>query len=87
MEVFTIEYKPLGVKQMMNFNFRLERVLNFKDTVEELKKAEYGNAQRKLNQEEDKLNSYNQHKNVIKYEKTYQFLKLMQVIQLCIVII
>ncbi len=54
---------------MMNFNFRLERVLNFKDTVEELKKAEYGNAQRKLNQEEDKLNSYNQHKNVIKYEK------------------
>ena len=54
---------------MMNFNFRLERVLNFKETVEELKKAEYGSTQRKLNQEEDKLNSYNQHKSDIKDEK------------------
>ena len=54
---------------MMNFNFRLERVLNFKETVEELKKAEYGSAQRRLNQEEDKLNSYNQYKSTIKDEK------------------
>lgn len=60
---------------MANFNFRLERVLNFKGTVEEIKKAEYGSAQRKLNQEEDKLNLYNQHKNAIKDKKNISAFK------------
>lgn len=54
---------------MTNFNFRLERVLNFKETVEVLKKAEYGTAQKRLNQEENKLDTYNQHKDTIKGEK------------------
>lgn len=31
---------------MMNFNFRLERVLNYKETVEDYKKGEYGAAQK-----------------------------------------
>lgn len=54
---------------MSNFNFRLERVLNYKGTVEEIKKAEYGDSQRKLNFEEDKLHTYNRHKNSVKDEK------------------
>lgn len=54
---------------MMNFNFRLERVLNFKENMEEIKKAEYGSARQKLNKEEDKLENFNYHKNNIKDEK------------------
>ena len=54
---------------MMNFNFRLERVLNFKESIEELKKAEYGTVQQKLNQEEDKLEKINYHKIDIKNQK------------------
>jgi flagellar FliJ protein len=54
---------------MMNFNFRLERVLNFKENIEGLKKAEYGIAKQKLNQEEGKLEEFNYHKNNIKDKK------------------
>jgi flagellar FliJ protein len=54
---------------MMNFNFRLERVLNYKETVEDYKKGEYGAAQKKLNDEENKLNHFNQYKNNLKDEK------------------
>lgn len=54
---------------MMNFNFRLERVLNFKENVEELKKAEYGIIQQKFNEEEDKLKTITSHKKEIKNQK------------------
>ena len=54
---------------MMNFNFRLEKVLNYKETVEDYKKGKYGTAQKKLNQEENKLDNFHQYKNSLKDEK------------------
>ncbi|WP_313756567.1 flagellar export protein FliJ [Tissierella sp.] len=46
----------------MGYSFRLEKVLNYKENVENLKKAEYGDVNRRLNQEEEKLVNYNIHK-------------------------
>ena len=46
----------------MGYSFRLEKVLNYKENVENLKKAEYGDVNRRLNQEEEKLLNYNNHK-------------------------
>ena len=54
---------------MLNFNFRLEKVLNYKETVEGYKKTQYGTVQQKLNIEEDKLDDFNQYKNNLKSEK------------------
>jgi flagellar FliJ protein len=54
---------------MANFNFRLERVLNYKETVEGYKKSQYGVVQQRLHDEENKLDKINQYKNNIKYEK------------------
>jgi flagellar FliJ protein len=53
----------------MNFNFRLEKVLNYKETIEDYKKGKYGTAQKKLNQEENKLDNFHQYKNSLKNEK------------------
>lgn len=47
---------------MMGYSFRLEKVLNYKENVENLKKAEYGDVNRRLNQEEEKLVNYHIHK-------------------------
>ena len=47
---------------MMGYNFRLEKVLNFKETIEGFKKAEYGEVHQKLNKEESILLDYNMYK-------------------------
>lgn len=54
---------------MMNFNFRLEKVLNYKETVEDYKKGQYGTAQGQLNREESKLDTFNQYKSNLNDEK------------------
>ncbi|QQY80736.1 flagellar FliJ protein [Keratinibaculum paraultunense] len=54
---------------MANFNFRFERVLNYKKTIEDYKKSQYGVAQKKLIAEEDKLNEINQIITNVKDEK------------------
>ncbi len=54
---------------MMNFNFKLEKVLKYKKTIENYKKNQYGTVQRRLNNEEDKLRTFNQYKNNLKNEK------------------
>ncbi|NLJ99585.1 MAG: flagellar export protein FliJ [Tissierellia bacterium] len=53
---------------MTNFNFRLEKVLDYKKTVEDYKKGEYGTAKKKLDDEKDKLDTFNQYKNNMKLE-------------------
>lgn len=53
----------------MNFNFKLEKVLNYKKTIEDYKKNEYGTIQQRLNNEEDKLDTFNKYKNNLKNEK------------------
>lgn len=47
---------------MMGYSFRLEKVLGYKENVENLKKAQYGDVNRRLNDEEEKLLNYNIHK-------------------------
>lgn len=54
----------------MGYNFKLEKVLNYKETVENFKKAEYGDVHQKLNYEEEKLLNYNLHKESLIYDKT-----------------
>lgn len=54
---------------MVSFNFRLEKVLNYKKTVEDYKKSQYGMVQKKLFDEEDKLAKFNQYKSIIKNKK------------------
>ncbi|MCF6460546.1 flagellar export protein FliJ [Clostridium sp. Cult3] len=60
---------------MVNFNFRLERVLNYKKTVEDYKKSQYGMVQQRLHNEENKLDEFNQYKNNIKDEKNVTAVK------------
>jgi len=43
---------------MLNFNFKLQKVLEYKETVEKLKQSDYGKAKKKLEEEEDKLNNF-----------------------------
>lgn len=47
---------------MVGYSFRLEKVLNYKQNIENLKKAEYGDVNRRLNNEEEKLLNYNIYK-------------------------
>lgn len=54
---------------MMKFKFRMERVLSYKQTIENHKKSQYGRAQQNLNNEEMKLNTINQYKENMKNEK------------------
>ena len=52
---------------MMGYNFRLEKVLNYKETIEGFKKTEYGEIHQKLNKEEGILLDYTMYKeNLIK---------------------
>lgn len=43
---------------MSGFKFRLEKVLNYKETVEGFKKSEYGSVNQKLNEEKKTLQEY-----------------------------
>ena len=54
---------------MMKFKFRMERVLSYKQTIENHKKSQYGRAQQNLNNEEMKLNTITQYKENMKNEK------------------
>lgn len=47
---------------MIGYNFRLKKVLNYKETVEDFKKTEYGEVNQKLNNEERILLNYNIYK-------------------------
>lgn len=47
---------------MAKYSFRLEKVLNYKETVEGFKKTEYGEINQKLNEEEEILQKYNLYK-------------------------
>lgn len=60
---------------MMKFNFRMERVLNYKETIENHKKNQYGTAQQNLNNEEKKLDDINQYKENLKNEKNLSSIK------------
>ncbi|HSH34708.1 flagellar export protein FliJ [Schnuerera sp.] len=53
----------------MNFNFKLEKVLHYKKTIEDLKKNQYGIVQRRLNNEEIKLDDFNNYKKNLLDEK------------------
>ncbi|SHD77013.1 flagellar export protein FliJ [Schnuerera ultunensis] len=53
----------------MNFNFKLEKVLNYKRTIEDLKKNQYGVVQQRLNSEESKLDDFNRYKKNLLDEK------------------
>ena len=55
---------------MVKFNFKLERVLNYKQTVEDYKKNKFGLVQQKLNKEEAILNDFNEYKKMILNEKS-----------------
>lgn len=46
----------------MGYNFRLEKVLNYKENIESFKKTEFGNINLKLNKEEEILFNYNLNK-------------------------
>ncbi|NLW40871.1 MAG: flagellar export protein FliJ [Tissierellia bacterium] len=59
----------------MKFNFRLERVLNYKKTVEDLKKNQYGSVKQRLNREENKLDSFIKHKKNLLNEKDSTIVK------------
>lgn len=47
---------------MTSYNFRLEKVLNYKETVEGFKRTEYGQVNQKLTKEEKILLDYNLYK-------------------------
>lgn len=54
---------------MMGYNFRLEKVLNYKETVEGFKKTEYGEVNQKLTKEESILLDYNMYKESLLKDK------------------
>ncbi|NLV76422.1 MAG: flagellar export protein FliJ [Tissierellia bacterium] len=53
----------------------MEKVLNYKKTLEDYKKSQYGIAQKKLFDEEDKLAKFNKYKNIVKNEKNQTVIK------------
>lgn len=54
---------------MAGYSFKLEKVLNYKEKLENIKKAEYGDINRRLNNEEEKLLNYNNYKQSLVTEK------------------
>lgn len=58
----------------MGYSFRLEKVLNYKENIENIKKGEYGDINRRLNNEEEKLLNYNIHKEDL-LTKKYESIK------------
>lgn len=59
----------LGGVAVGKFNFRFDRVLDYKKAIEGDKKNYYGTLKQKLNEEEDKLQCFYQYKDVLKKEK------------------
>ncbi|MCF6463338.1 flagellar export protein FliJ [Clostridium sp. Cult1] len=59
----------------MDFNFRLEKVLNYKKTIEDLKKSQYGIVQQRLNKEENRLDDYVKFKKNLLNEKDLSVMK------------
>ena len=53
----------------MSYSFKLEKVLNYKENMENLKKTEYGDVNRRLNNEQEKLLNYNIHKESLLIQK------------------
>ncbi|NLW22281.1 MAG: flagellar export protein FliJ [Tissierellia bacterium] len=53
----------------MTFNFRLEKVLKYKKTVEDYKKNQYGIIKQRLDREENKLDKINRYKEGLQNEK------------------
>jgi len=54
---------------LAGYSFKLEKVLNYKEKLENIKKAEYGDINRRLNNEEEKLLNYNNYKQSLVTEK------------------
>lgn len=61
---------------MAGFNFKLERVLNYKETLENEKKSKFAQAKQKLAKEESLLDDYYKHKNLIVKEKNSVSIKI-----------
>lgn len=53
----------------MGYNFKLEKVLNYKESIENVKKGEYGAVSNKLKKAESKLMKYQDNKEVLISEK------------------
>jgi len=53
----------------MGYNFKLEKVLNYKENIEKFKKTEYSNVNLRLNKEEEILFNYNLSKTRLVTEK------------------
>ncbi|SHI05226.1 flagellar export protein FliJ [Sporanaerobacter acetigenes] len=60
---------------MDKFNFKLEKVLDYKKIIETDKKGEYGKAKQKLIKEENVLEDYNRYKDNIKNERNLSIYK------------
>ena len=54
---------------MLGYNFKLERVLNYKEDMENVKKGILGNINNKLSMEEEKLMNYNDNKDQLLKKK------------------
>ncbi|KNF08814.1 flagellar export protein FliJ [Gottschalkia purinilytica] len=54
---------------MVKFNFRLEKVLEYKQTVEDIKKSEYGKVKQQLETEKDKLEKIVSYKETMKRKR------------------
>lgn len=50
---------------MVGYNFKLEKVLNYKESIENEKKGEYGEVNTKLKRAENKLMKYNNSKELL----------------------
>ena len=53
----------------MGYSFKLEKVLNYKENIENFKKVEYGNVNQKLISAEERLENFYLHKNKLLTEK------------------
>lgn len=53
----------------MNYSFKLEKVLNYKENIEDLKKSKYGDINSRVNNEKERLIGFNQHKENLVVEK------------------
>ncbi|AFS78608.1 flagellar export protein FliJ [Gottschalkia acidurici 9a] len=54
---------------MSKFNFRLQKILDHRETVENVNKGKYGTAKRMLEQELEKLENIEEMKNFLNKEK------------------
>lgn len=54
---------------MTGFNFKFEKILNYKENVENIKKSKYGALKQKLTEEEKKLESFYEYKSNLRKER------------------